>query len=233
METLYQYLLVWILFWLVGWSGAYLIPRKRFDYIKNYLTVSVYFFIISAGILYSYKDITYPMLTSITIFPFAILVLFFLINFLSYYFSNNFLKRPVELLGKYSGVDFLKLDYRYLMSKSFEILYQQVLIIVLVLMLHSFGLNLFYITIIFAIMFGFGHLPAFKFHKDIFGLIIFIAALSSSFLFPYLILNFKYGFIYTYIAHWLFYSNTGILFWLLNQKSADKIKEIVIKPLMK
>jgi len=230
---LYQYLLIWILFWLVGWSGIFILPKRWSDYIKNYIIISIYFFAVSILILYIFHDIIQPIFNSITIFPFVILVLFFLINFLSYYFSNNFLKRPVELLGKYSGVDFLKLDYRYLLSKSFEILYQQVLIIVLVLILHGFEISLIYITIIFAVMFGFGHIPALRLHKDIFGLIIFLAALSSSFLFPYLILNFKYGFIYTYIAHWLFYSNTGILFWLLNQKSVEKVKVLIIKPLTK
>ena len=78
-------------------------------------------------------------------------------------------------------------------------------------------------------MFGFSHIGILRYHKNIFGTIIFVAAIFSSFLFPYLIITFKYGFIYTFIAHWFFYSNTGVLFWLLNQveKIAKEDKRVI------
>jgi predicted membrane protein len=152
-----------------------------------------------------------------------------MINFLTYFFSNKFLKRPIRFLEKYSHISYLRLDYRYLISKSFEIFFQQILIVSLVFMLKNNGFDLFWTTIVFAFLFGFGHIPMIRLEKSFFGIFVFIAAIISSFLFPFLILSFQYGFIYTYIAHWLFYTNSGVLYWIANseyfEKSVSKVSE--------
>jgi hypothetical protein len=80
-------------------------------------------------------------------------------------------------------------------------------------------------------MFGFVHIPVLKLRKDFFGYFIFAAAMASSFFFPYLALNFKYGYVYTYILHWLFYTNTGVLTWIIKSRQVKKIVEEKIKDL--
>lgn len=225
----YYYFIIWILCWFVGWSFLYHIPKNKRDYIKNYLIVSIYFLIVSFIVINIFKNTLDMMYKNISFFPLIILITFFIINFLTYFFSNKFLKKPIKFLEKYSHLSYLHLDYRYLISKSLEIFFQQVLIISLVFLLKDAGLNLVYTTIIFAFMFGFGHIPMIKLEKGFFGFFVLIASIFASFLFPYLILNFQWGFIYTYIFHWLFYTNSGVLFWIIQskyyEKSMDQVSE--------
>ena len=216
------YLVIWIFCWFFGWGGWYFLPRTKRDYIDNYVVVSVYFFIVSLIILFIFQNILTPLQKSVSLIPLGILIFFFVINFLAYFFSNRFLKKPIEFLKKYSNLSYLRLDYRYLISKSFEIFFQQILIISLVFMLNNLGLNIAYITVIFAFLFGFGHIPMMKLQKGFFGIFIFVASILASFFFPFLILNFQYGFVYTYILHWLFYTNTGVLFWIVESKYFEK-----------
>ena len=212
-----QPFIVWILFWVLGWVGFYILPKNKQSYTKNFISVSAYFIVISIFIAYYYKYILINIYNALTIFQIILIIFFLSIIFLTYFVSNKLLIKPVEFIEKYSTAPFLELDYRYIVSKSFEIFYQQLLIIALVYSLDEVGLNLTMITLVFAVMFGLSHIGSLKYHKNIFGIIILFSAILSSFFFPYLILKFKYGFIYTYIAHWLFYSNTGLLFWLMNQ----------------
>jgi len=209
--------LFWFLFWILGWLGFYVLPKNKQSYTKNFISVSAYFISASVFIVYYYKDILVNIYKALTIFQLILVLIFLSFIFLTYFISNKFLKKPIEFIEKYSTAPFLELDYRYIFSKSFEILYQQLLIIALAYLLYDAGLNLTMITLIFAAMFGLSHIGSLRYHKNMFGVIILFAAMVSSFFFPYLILKFKYGFIYTYIAHWLFYSNTGLLFWIMNQ----------------
>jgi len=215
MEFELQYFISWVLFWTLGWLGIHFLPKERTNYEKNYIFVSVYFLIISVIMIFYYKDIIYEIYKYLNFFSFFLIVGFFVFNLLSYRFANKYLIRPAEKLLKYADIYYLHFDKRYIISKSFDILFQQILIIVLVFLLRNNGLNLLWISILFAIMFGVGHIPALRLHKSFFGILIFTASILSSFLFPYLILTYKYGFVYTYIAHWLFYTNTGILFWII------------------
>jgi len=79
-----------------------------------------------------------------------------------------------------------------------------------------------WISILFAIMFGVGHIPALRLHKSFFGILIFTASILSSFLFPYLILTYKYGFVYTYIALVILYKYRYS--FLDNRKYQNKTK---------
>jgi hypothetical protein len=233
----YYYYIIWILSWFIGWGALYHIPENKRNYTRNFITISIYFSIVSFIVIYLFKDIIYPLAGRISYIPLFILAFFFLINFLTYFFSNKFLKKPIHILEKYSDISYLDLDYRYLVSKSFEIFFQQILIVALVFLLNEQGINLYWITLIFAILFGFGHLPMIRLQKGFFGFLVFVASIAASFFFPFLILTFEWGFIYTYILHWLFYINSGVLFWIVQSRyfedSIDKIKSEEKKILLK
>ncbi len=226
-QSLFYQIIIWIFLWFVGWGGWYLLPKNKRDYINNYIIVSIYFCFISFILIYIFRNILDNLTKNLSFFPIIILLVFFLFNFLIFFLTNKYLRKPIEFIDKYSTVHFLKMDYRYLLSKSFEIFFQQVLIITLVFILYYQNFSLTWITIIFMIMFGFAHIPRLKIGRDIFGLIIFVASIISSFLFPYLVLNLRYGYIYTFILHWLFYTNKGILFWIMKSKPIEEVKEIV------
>ena len=226
-------LIIWIFLWFFGWFGWYLIPKHKRDYINNYLIVSLYFCAISLILIYIFRNPLDTLTKNLSVFPVIILAGFFVLNFLTFFLSNTFLRKPIEFIDKYSTVHYLKMDYRYLLSKSFEIFFQQILIVSLVLLLHENGLSVTWITIIFVCMFGFGHIPMLKLCEGFFGTIIFTAGIFSAFLFPYLILIFEHGYIYTYILHWFFYTNTGLLFWILKSKPVKEIKVIADEEMKK
>lgn len=215
--------LVWVLFWFLGMGMLLLLPKNRRDYIKNWIIISGYFLVVSFAALYFFQNILSTLYEKLTFFPLFILLSFFLFNFAGYFLSHRLLKKPVEIIEKYSNLPFLSLDYRYMISKAFEIFYQQILIIVLIYILRYDGFSIFWITVAFVFLFGFAHLPALRlYHETWFGILIFLSALFSAFFFPYIILNFSYGFVYTYITHFLFYTNSGILFWLVHQVAKIK-----------
>jgi hypothetical protein len=91
------------------------------------------------------------------------------------------------------------------MTKSFEILYQQLMVILLLVWLRDAGLSLFSIALIFAGLFSAGHLPLLFFKKKNIGKLFVVSSLSSSLVFPYLILEIENGFALGYAVHWLFY----------------------------
>lgn len=226
MSSLFYLLIIWLFMWFFGWAGWYLIPKNKRDYIKNYLIVSFYFLIVSLIMIYIFRDSLDSLVKNLSFFPIIIVLVFSLINFLAFFLTNKYILKPIEFIEKYSKVHFLHMDYRYLLSKSFEIFFQQILIISLVFILNTNGFNIFWITFIFMCLFGFAHIPMLKIGEGLFGLLILIASIFSSFLFPYLILNFEYGYVYTFILHWLFYTNTGILFWIIKSRQLKKVRNI-------
>jgi hypothetical protein len=210
-------------FWFLGWAGLILFLNKRNDYIKNYKLVSLYFIIISFLALYYFRDIIYPIYKQINIFILIFLFVLILPNLNFYDFIKKRFKKPLQFFEKYSKLPFLHLDKRYLVSKSLEILYQQILIVILVFILKDLSINIFMITFVFAVLFGFGHLAALVLYKSFFGKLVFIASIFASLIFPYLILNFRYGFVGTYLLHLYFYTSSGILFWAIDNILQNKI----------
>lgn len=101
----------------------------------------------------------------------------------------------------------------YFMPKMAEILLQQVLIAVLVLELFE-RLRSMYRTIIwYSIIFGGGHvfLYAFTNASSQHAAFMTLGALASSFVFPYLLLRVRGGFLFTYTIHVLFYITLALV----------------------
>jgi len=100
----------------------------------------------------------------------------------------------------------------YFFPKSIEILFQQLLILALVLALSLQKMSLRRIALVSALTFGamhallgFGGVPVgyvirFMLSASVFGLI-----------FPYLLLRVRNGFAYSYVIHWLYYAASVLL----------------------
>lgn len=95
----------------------------------------------------------------------------------------------------------------YFLPKSIEILFQQLLILALVLSLSAQGCSIRKIAVCCAALFGgmhallaFGGVPL--------GYVIrfMVAASAFGFVFPYLLLRVPNGLAYSYIVHWLYYA---------------------------
>jgi hypothetical protein len=109
------------------------------------------------------------------------------------------------------------LDYRYLVSKAFEILYQQTMIVVLILIINGTINNLAGVMIVYAVVFGLGHFPMiglFGEQQKSFTRFYVVVAVGSAIVFPVLILRVNYGFVYSYVVHSIFYTFLAGWFWV-------------------
>lgn len=95
----------------------------------------------------------------------------------------------------------------YFLPKSIDILFQQLLVVALVLVLAAQQYSLRKISIYCAVVFGAAHVLL------LFGDVpwryvtrFMISAAAFGFVFPYLILRVRNGLAYSYIVHWLYYA---------------------------
>ena len=100
-------------------------------------------------------------------------------------------------------------DPWYFLPKSVDILFQQLLIVALVLALAQREHDLRRISVLCAILFGGTHLLLALGGVPLMYLIRFtIFATLFGFLFPYLILKVRNGLVWSYSLHWTYYAVT-------------------------
>jgi hypothetical protein len=95
----------------------------------------------------------------------------------------------------------------YFLPKSIDILFQQLLVVALVLALAAQHYSLRKITVYCALAFGAAHvLLAFGGVPIGYVIRFMISAAAFGFMFPYLILRVRNGLAYSYVIHWLYYA---------------------------
>jgi len=102
----------------------------------------------------------------------------------------------------------------YFFPKTFEILVQQLLFASLILALARHTRSLRAIATSYGIIGTIGHLALVVILWPAYQLPLFLtgAAIASAFVFPYLILRVRGGFLYSYMIHWTFYA--VIVYWM-------------------
>lgn len=214
---------VWILLWLVGF-GLFNFLRKRGMTYTAKPTLVVLYFLASTGmvILYFYEKV-FSASSFFSLTAMSVLLVMYAAAFLTYYFSHKYLQKPTQLIEKYNDQYFIKMDYRYLISKSFDILFQQTLIFILVILLSEQGIDLSKIVLVFVLVFGIIHVVNIPVAGKLFGIYYFIASVIGAFLFPILILKVEGGLVYSYILHFFFYTISAVFFWVYAPKSEKTI----------
>ncbi len=105
--------------------------------------------------------------------------------------------------------DILLADPWYFLPKSVDILFQQLLIVALVLALSRHQHDLRRISVLCAMLFGGTHLLlAFGGLPLMYVIRFTIFATLFGFVFPYLILRKKNGLVWSYALHWIYYAAT-------------------------
>jgi len=100
----------------------------------------------------------------------------------------------------------------YFLPKSIEILFQQLLVVALVLILSARNHGLRKISVICAVLFGGAHVLL-AFGDVPWGYVARFAVLAAvfGFAFPYLILRVPNGLAYSYVTHWGYYAMTVVM----------------------
>lgn len=98
------------------------------------------------------------------------------------------------------------------MPKSIEILFQQLLVVALVLALSAQRYSIRTISIYCALVFGAAHILL-AFGGVPWGYVIrfMVSAAAFGFVFPYLILRVPNGLAYAYVIHWVYYAASVVL----------------------
>jgi len=130
------------------------------------------------------------------------------------YFILTFLDQPVFPFDS-RGTSFLLMNNFFLLAKPLEILVQQLLIILLVTKLKEQGMSLRRIITLFVLFFGTIHI--FQIFKTdlIIGLGFTFFAILASFIFPYLVLKVRNGYIYNFMIHLVAYDIAALFVRLL------------------
>lgn len=197
-------------FWTLANIGFYvLFPALGYelDYNAEPLYIAAYFLVCSALCMYYYWPLFKDSLVldgrikaeSVISLGFA-MVIWGLLYFFSFFPT---LKGPA--LAPYT--DILLATPWYFAPKMAEILLQQLLITVLVLVLYDQLRSLYRVIVGYAVAFGGAHvlLYALSAGPSQHATFMTLGALASAFVFPYLLLRVRGGFMYTYAIHVLFY----------------------------
>ncbi len=211
-------MLVWVVLWVIMFGLVALIPKRGITYTKRYgwLILFFLFFTFLAG--WYFKETLAKVDGRLSLVPIAVLILVYLTTIMVYYLSRQHLVRPTQLIDQHSHQYFIKMDYRYLISKSFDILFQQVMIMIMVTLLSQQNYSLLQIMLYFVLLFGIVHVFALFSAGKIFGTYYLVASIIGAVVFPILILKVSYGFVYSYIIHFFFYSISSLFFWLFARK---------------
>jgi hypothetical protein len=182
---------------------------QRIDYIREYKKVSLLFLLNTFLLLILFFNSIKVFFSSFEPLPIFLLLLLYVFLFSTYKFMRKYTDfRIIEKLES-KNVYFASISYRYIIYKSFDILFQQIALLCILTSLRDFNLPYISLGILFSLSFAVGHL--FMIRKGIFiGLLFIISAFFGGLIFPILLLD-QYGIFYTFIVHWLFYILLGVI----------------------
>ena len=216
-------ILIWATIWIVSWGIFFwFVHKKNVDYIKYFILTATYFLCVAIITSLVFRDHIARALQNFTVTPLIVLGLVIFVHIILYIYLPKYLQEPKDYFEKYPKRQYLKIDKRRLLSKSIDILSQQVFVVLLVIFLQDTGLVLNQIIIAFAVIFGLVHAPLILVERGTWPSWYFtVFSILSAIIFPILIIKVQYGFVYSYIVHWVFYTFTAIGFWIVYAKRKE------------
>jgi hypothetical protein len=207
------------LIWLAGWGVSFGLIRKGVTYLTNPLLTSCLFLSFSALVMILFRPWLEPLAGSVTAPSVMVLLTAVVLTVAVYAVVPQWLDRPDELIARHPEEFYLPMQYRYLLPKSFEILFQQLIIVLLTLRLAATGLPLTGVVLAFLGCFALLHLPMLLLVRRRVGLAYNLASVTLAAVFPVLILHVPSGVVYSYAVHWFFYTLAALAAWMYAGRS--------------
>ncbi|HMU61455.1 MAG TPA: hypothetical protein PKA66_06715 [Gemmatimonadales bacterium] len=202
------------LLWLAGWGGSFGLIRKGATYLTHPLVTSGVFLLFSLLAAMLFRPWLEPLVSTVAAPSVLVLVAAVVLTIAVYALAPRWLRRPDDLIARHPEEFYLPMQYRYLVPKSFEILFQQLIIVVLTLRLAATGLPLPAVVLVFLGCFALLHLPMLLLVRRRVGIAYNLASLTLAAVFPLLILRVPSGVVYSYAAHWFFYTMAALTAWI-------------------
>lgn len=186
------------------------LAEKKINYIKHFLRISILHILVTCLVVCIFYNTFLRHLPVLNWkLPMVFILIMIVINTI-YFIFKRFIKNKIVLYHQKSGIYTSSLSSRYTISKSCNVLFQQTLILASIYTLLDMGLYSFQIVLLFAVAFGVAHIFLVDKKKPNYLLVV-IASFFGGGIFSFLILFFPYGFIYSYILHWLLLTVIGIM----------------------
>lgn len=193
---------------------AYVIDRRlHLSFVKNPVLTFVYFMgmtALIAAVFYPYAAVMLDPGSILTVVFF--LFVLFVLNPWAYRHMNEAGMVAKRLARLYPNQSFLAIDERYLLSKTGDVIFQQVALGLLALMLTALGMPFTTLVPLFALAFALLHFHLFFSMPLVWAAYFTICASASGFVLPYLLLLVPGGIYYAVILHLLWYVGSGALF---------------------
>ncbi len=209
------YTILWLLAWCVGWGGFYLLLSRNINYISRPDLTALYFSLATLAIVFLSGDVLRVRRDLLHASSFMVPGLTLGVGVAVYVTFPLLLSPPWPVMAKNPDMFFLQFSLRYLVSKLFDISFQQMLVLLLILLLRRAGLSMKGTCCMCCLLFGAPHLYLIDRNGIALGGYFLAFSLLAGLLFPYMILRFRRGLAYTFSLHLLFYVVTGALCWLL------------------
>ena len=209
------------LIWLACWGVSFGLIRKGVTYPDHPAVTSALFLGFSVPVVVLHWRRLEPLAGQFTAAPCIALALAVALTLVIYALIPKILRRPDALIARHPEEFYLRMDHRYLVPKSFEVLFQQLVIVALTLLLAETGLSVSAVVFAFLGIFGVLHLPMLRVLGRGPGLSYGVASVTLAEALPWLILRVQSGVLYSYAAHWFFYTVVAVLAWVAWNRGAE------------
>lgn len=220
-EYLFAYkILFWFVITSIGFSCTSILTKKfNLCYHTNPILYTIYYFTFTLLYFIPFNNELLTFFANYTSIGIIALLAVIVINTkLSDYIDEN--TKTNYPTCNYNYPSFMKRwNRKYIVSKSFDILFQQISLISIILYMQNLGFeNLLIIGILFFV-FGVGHVFKIFVNGKFYGEYFTAFGILASLVFPIVILFEPYGFYITYTLHWTFYTISKYYFLLAKPKT--------------
>jgi hypothetical protein len=201
-------LLIWIVLWF-GTFGIYnlILVKRGYTYTKKPWLSMILYLGASAISYFIFKEEILNIVSNTN----WIVIVIYLSSLLGIYILlNTFTEDP----GNIQRAEYTHIKYSFLLFKSIEIFFQDILIAILLYLFRSFIDNSLYFVLSFTLFFGLIHTPLSLVWKSNVVKVIVLISFTLSCILPLLYLLPIFNFAYLYCIHWLFYIIGGISYRL-------------------
>jgi hypothetical protein len=201
-----------IVIFIAAFAVTSLVPTQIIT-MERHILVITFLLLVFACITYFFRKELFQIVRSTKKREWFILIgLSLFVHAATSYFVLTYLDQPLWPFDS-EGTSFLLMNNYYVWAKPFDVLIQQLLIILLVLKLDSLQMSLRNITTLFIAGFGLIHIFQILKTDVLIGLMFTGGAILSSFIYPYFILKVRNGFIYNFMIHLAIYNIAALVAW--------------------
>ncbi len=202
--------LIWFSVWAI--LIFYLEPQG-IDYLNRYILTSIYFLIIIVVLTYVFKKETDEYVDRFSLKDLFFMMLFSVAVILIYYFVNILAEGGSLSSIKNSLPAVFQLDDRFLVTKAFDIMFQQTFFMISVYYLFNNNVSKKIDMFLFGFYVMLIHLPI-LFVSSPAGKIFFGVSFFYGMIFAYFVTKSKKGFMYSFMVQFGFYVVLATIFWL-------------------